>query len=162
MAKVRRFNERLQNLPAYDDFMSFQQPLLSLEKATVGQAHRQVKIFINWRCAEYAHLVPQLPYLVPEHEHITRLFMAWADLYNTLRATSPTVYSVQKMQAQWGLHFVDIYTIKCEWSMVKGAALMILIPWIGWSTHFRVCCKVQPLDEICTLGFLEFLWICRF
>ena len=100
LAKVRRFNERLQNLPAYDDFMSFQQPLLSLEKATAGQAHRQVKIFINWRCAEYAHLVPQLSYLVPEHEHITRLLMAWAELHNTLRATSPTVCSVQKMQAQ--------------------------------------------------------------
>ena len=98
---MRRFNGRLAALPAYDDFTHFAQPMFSLEKAQGTSNAKKVKIAVNWRCVEYEHLVCQLPYVTPEHKELTQLFMAWADLYVTLRSVAPTAHSTSAMQNEY-------------------------------------------------------------
>ena len=79
------------------------QAMFSLEKATVTNRARTrpVKIGVNWRCVEYESLVAQLPYVMPEHERLTQLFMSWADLYVTLRSVAPTAHSTSRMEAEY-------------------------------------------------------------
>ena len=77
--------------------------MFSLEKATgTNRARtRPVKIGVNWRCVEYESLVAQLPYVMPEHERLTQLFMSWADSYVTLRSVAPTAHSTSRMEAEY-------------------------------------------------------------
>ena len=76
--------------------------MFSLEKAQGTSSTKKVKIAVNWRCVEYEHLVCQLPYVTPEHKELTQLFMAWADLYVTLRSVAPTAHSTSLMQNEYG------------------------------------------------------------
>lgn len=47
------------------------------------------------RCIEYEHLIPQMMYLYPESAEMTRILVAWADLYISLRSVAPTFQSLQ-------------------------------------------------------------------
>jgi hypothetical protein len=118
---VRRFNGRLAALPAYDDFTHFAQPMFSLEKAQGTSNAKKVKIAVNWRCVEYEHLVCQLPYVTPEHKQLTQLFMAWADLYVTLRSVAPTAQSTGTMQNEYAPH------ASCDGSLLDIIARFVMI-----------------------------------
>ena len=118
---MRRFNGRLAALPAYDDFTHFAQPMFSLEKAQGTSNAKKVKIAVNWRCVEYEHLVCQLPYVTPEHKQLTQLFMAWADLYVTLRSVAPTAQSTGTMQNEYAPH------ASCDGSLLDIIARFVMI-----------------------------------
>ena len=59
------------------------------------------------RCLEYEHLIPQIPYLLPEVPEVMRIFMAWADLYISLREVAPTFQSLGAMKREWALFILE-------------------------------------------------------
>ena len=43
-------------------------------------------------------MIPQIPYLLPEVPEVMQIFMAWADLYISLRDVAPTFQSLRTMK----------------------------------------------------------------
>ena len=52
-------------------------------------------------------MIPQIPYLLPEVPEVMQIFMAWADLYISLRDVAPTFQSLRTMKREWALFVLD-------------------------------------------------------
>ena len=52
-------------------------------------------------------MIPQIPYLLPEVPEVMQIFMAWADLYSSLRDVAPTFQSLGTMKREWALFVRD-------------------------------------------------------
>jgi uncharacterized protein Usg len=52
-------------------------------------------------------MIPQIPYLLPEVPEVMQIFMAWADLYISLRDVAPTFQSLGTMTRAWALFVRD-------------------------------------------------------
>ena len=117
-------NRRLRALPRHDDFTHFERPLFCEDNGAAKRT-RLVKMTTNWRCVEYEQLMSQmmyvqqlcmpaamitaalympianaypalLRYLAPEYEAATRILMAWANLYISLRNVAPTEEDISR------------------------------------------------------------------
>ena len=63
---------------------------------------RQIVAAANWRCEEYADVLPQFPYLIADNPALARVPMAYIDLHNTMRAVAPTLNCRAKAMKQYG------------------------------------------------------------
>ena len=92
---VQLVNVRLAASPPQQEFKHFVQPLYAInEDATASTAHQRIKMAANWRCEEYAALLPQMAYLLKEHTAVVRVLIAYANLYKTLRDVAPLLGNV--------------------------------------------------------------------
>ena len=52
-------------------------------------------------------MIPQIPYLLPEVPEVMQIFMAWADLYISLREVAPTFQSLGAMKQEGALVILE-------------------------------------------------------
>ena len=72
----------------------FQPFSVCIELRLVKLVHQRIKMAANWRCEEYAALLPQMAYLLKEHTGVVRVLIAYANLYKTLRDVAPLLKNV--------------------------------------------------------------------
>ena len=103
-AAVHEINCRLAATSRHQEFRHFGHALFKLndDKAAMGRWDKRIVTAANWRCEEYADVLPQFPYLIAEHEKLARVVMAYIDLYNTMRAVAPTLKCIAKATSQYG------------------------------------------------------------
>jgi hypothetical protein len=58
-------------------------------------------------------MIPQIPYLLSEVPDVMQIFMAWADLYISLREVAPTFQLLGTMKQEWGLFFLGKVCLHC-------------------------------------------------
>ena len=125
--KLHLLNQRLTCIPRMDDFTHFNRPLLAMEDSS--GATRKVKMAAFWRCTEYAMMISQIMYdsvlftwyeheptanvscryLVPEYAEVTRVMMAWAELYISMRSVAPTLDDLSRMCPEY---YVSLWMLR--------------------------------------------------
>jgi len=102
---VQLINRRLAASPPQQEFKHFVQPLFAKnDDAKASTAHQRIKMAANWRCEEFAALLPQMAYLLKDHTAIANVLTAYADLYKTLRDVAPLLKNVTTAMREYAEH----------------------------------------------------------
>ena len=100
---VHQINCRLAATERHQEFRHFNHPLFKLndETRTSGRPDKRIVKAANWRCEEWADVLPQFPYLIAEYPPVARVVIAYTNLYNTMRAVAPTLKCVATAMRQY-------------------------------------------------------------